>query len=125
MAIDWDYLTRCYNKRNKTNYSTSRALLKSLYAKHETCNGVAKELLLSRCSVYLKMKAQKLALKPKGHRGLSKGELAIVKLNADDIKNMTCLEIANKIDFSLSYTRLLLDGNENAYKKSWTKKVRK
>jgi len=123
MTIDWNYITGCYNKYNKTDFKTPKAMLKVLYDKHGACNKIADiELLVSTCAVCTRMKKDELKLKSKGWRGMSRCEIAIRKLNINLIKDMFCLEVASKIGFSCCYTRIMLDKIGLEYKKHWERK---
>jgi hypothetical protein len=123
MTIDWDYTTECYNKYNKTDFKTPKAMLKVLYDKHGACSKVAEiELLVSPNAVHARMKKDKLELKAKGWRGMSRCETAIRKVDKNLIKDMFCLEIAREIGFSCCYTRIILDKTGLEYKKHWERK---
>lgn len=119
MAIDWDFLKDCYNRQNGSGYNTPKELLKALYAEHETCSKVASVLLLAANTVWAKMRAEKIALKPKGNRGIPKGEIAIMKFGTKRIKNMTGAEVAEEIGFSVGYTKVILEKKQIPYKKKW------
>lgn len=123
MTIDWDYLTECYNKNNKTKFKSSKDMVESLYDKRGSCDKVgAFELLVSSQSVYNKMKEDGSQLKPKGWRGLSMCKIAIVNIDPAIIKSMTCIEISSKIGFSNGHTRRSLDDLGTEYKKHWIRR---
>lgn len=125
MAIDWQYQTDCYNRRNKTNYKTSRSLLKTLYANLGSCSKVACELLVSGNSVHTKMKADKIQLNPKGWSGMPRCEKAIRKIKPPRIKNMTSKEVATEIGFSECYARMTMERIGIKFKKRWVWKKKR
>jgi len=66
MTIDWNYQRECYNRRNKTSHKTVWDLLRTLYAKHQATDAMAKDLLISCNSVRKRMRAEGIKLLPRG-----------------------------------------------------------
>ena len=104
--IDFEELRIGYNRIYKTSHKTVKDFLRSAYEKTPHLKKLEKALGVSHPTIRKEMVRLGLPRQKKGHRGLPNGLIKINEL--DGVSEMTCIEIASRIELSFQYTWWLL-----------------
>ena len=104
MNLDWDGIVAAYNRDNKTDFKSRKALLSFLYKTKSSFKSGA-QLYVSHKSVLKAMHEDEIQVLSKGHRFPTAMQK---KLLALETKNMTTKEIHAVTGISKNYCWILL-----------------
>jgi len=99
--VEWKELVDTYNYMYSVEFRSARAMIKYLYKKHETLEGVSEIMGVSGWTISKYMDKWGLKKLPKGHRGNSAIQIAFKSIKRID--QYTHQQIAGMLGCSLGY----------------------
>jgi hypothetical protein len=91
------------------HYENMLVFMSAVYDKYKIIVKAAEILGVSASAFHSQLKLLNIPRKPKGHRGQSKGLIAIKAIGIQETREMTALEIAKATKFHRNYVLVLLN----------------